>query len=77
MFIITHNFEQGCIKFPTTPPPAAPVGSLLGKNIKLGRGEGNIKDVGMNITLKKGNILILKLLERGEGALKFGEENQG
>ena len=28
--------------------------SLLGKNIKFGRGEGNIRDVGKNITWKKG-----------------------
>ena len=54
--------------------------SLLGKNIKFGRGEGNIKDVG-----KKGkweeisSPFYIKAVGKNiqwEGHWKFGEENQ-
>ena len=91
---------QGCIKFPI--PPWLGLGSclrsrrlclgwgslssLLGKNIKFRRGEGNIKGIVNNIAWKKKNgknilsLLILRLLGRissKEGALKnFGEEYQ-
>ena len=62
---------QGCIKFLITPLGRGSLSSLLGKNIKLCRGEGNIMDVGKNRFLEKRirlcNIIcstILRLLGR-------------
>ena len=53
---------------------------MWGRGIKFKRGEENIKDVGKNISWKKGKLevfpLILRLLGRiscGEGALEIWE----
>ena len=49
----------------------------MGKNIKLGRGEGNIKAVGKNIKLGRGewNIKAVgKNIKLGRGYQSFGEE---
>ena len=54
--------------------------SLLGKNSKLGRGEGIIQAVGKNITWKNGNLgsdILFPLISRLFGRLSNGEEGPG
>ena len=48
-------YLQGCIKLTITSPGRGSLSTMLGKNIKFGRGECNIKGVGENIMWKKGN----------------------
>ena len=50
------------------------------KNIKLGRGEGNIMDLGKNITWKKrrrGSNIIFPIILRLLGVILSGEKGTG
>ena len=67
---VVKYYLKRCIKFL--------IFSLLGKNVKLWRGEGNTIAVGKNITWKKrGSNIIFPFIIRLLGRISSGEEGKG